>query len=153
MRRRDVNHSRVIGISFDDIESDAFPINRDGRDTRARANENSAHTEISRVFHQNRVARIEQHLSCKFQRDLGAGHDNYLIRLAFDRSRRSQISGDHLSQARITGHVRITEQIVGRGATIFRQQARPDLKGKGRQVGKGSPKWRQLSGPLMPDRR
>jgi hypothetical protein len=60
-------------------------IDRRRHGPRARANKNPAHAEISRVFHQHLVARIEQRLGRNLQRDLSAGHDMDKVELSHTR--------------------------------------------------------------------
>jgi len=81
--------------------------------------------EITWLFHRDAVARLEQRGGGEPERGLGSGHNEYLIRLAPHRSRRTKMLGHCAPEASEAGWVAVCQTIGTLRTDLASDQLRP----------------------------
>src|SRR5215469_3209193 len=99
-------HSLGIGTGvYSGGNRDALFINGHGDDLCARSPESNGGTEISRVFHPDRISCLDQNAGQQIERLLRARNDYDLIRLAANPTRRAEIVRDGFAQRPIAASI------------------------------------------------
>src|SRR5258707_6546103 len=97
----------------------------------AAAEKRAAGAEISRLFHPDAVALVNQDARSEVERRLRAGHNDHLLGPAIDASCNAEIFGDSLAQLRMSGIVDIAENVFAATPGVAGEKPCPRGEGKG----------------------
>ena len=134
MRRR--NHCRpCVRCNFGRARGvEPVIVHRDRDRIGARGGQGGAGAAIRRIFHPDRVARVQQQAGDQVQRVLRTGGDHHLIRAAVQRPDLAQIVGNRFAQGPMAHGVAAKGLVRVRPPPGAGQRTGPGVEGKGRRV-------------------
>ena len=115
-------------IASGDVE--AFAVDGNGNDLASAGSEDGARKAISRFFHPNLAASIEQDAGRDLKRLLRAADDHDLIRFAAHCARGSQVAGNLFAEIFRSQGIAIIKRLRLRVAAVTRYETVPDRKRK-----------------------
>src|SRR5215471_1665824 len=128
MRRRDIHQLGGEVLLREQFDTQTLPPHADWDQLYPGSLESGASPDVARIFYDCNIAGVGQHASGKVNCLLRPIDDNDLASMTAHSSRRSDISGDRLTQPQKTGGVTMDRDLSGRLSAMSSKQPAPQVQ-------------------------